>query len=1232
MVTKNKFALVLLSMLAFVACNLQPAHVPFPADESGQIQPLARPFKFSDRVSFQYKVKDTYSINPPKVLPLDMDKLPTKPFAFNDFKPLQAPIQQTKLDWDNMPDSMLNLDAVPSKPFVLQKSILPPPVITKAGIPKLLPNTTTGLLQFSGEEGLPGTQITASLLDKWGSTWLATEKGLCRYMGEYLYIYSFLDKTPAGNDYTITKMVLDHKGNIWIVTGGTGIYVINVSENILLHNRSNLFSGGIICDHKGMIWVTSYAEGLFVIDPIKETSKNLRKVKEFSNENALTAITEDRNHNIWLGYYDHIAIIDSGRQHLKNITKKEGLAGNIVIKFLEDSDGDMWAAIYGAGISFISLKDKTLNTINAKNGFDGMALEMVEDSRQQVWLFRRDTSYIINKQRTAIRHVLMDIKMGEQNFLGTSLIDRTGNIWLGTLNKGAIIIDTKGPLPQHLTTAEGLTNSDIWGIMEDKELNIWMANLQGINIYKPGSGRVSILGKKEGLESDGTGRLIEDKKGNIIYSGNAGFAIINPAKKTLTNYGKEQQFSSLGISKCITDSSGQLWFSTFQTGIISYNINTNTLKTCDKSRGMISNSVWDIIKDSQGNIWAGTDSGIAVINPVNNNIQHLSEKEGLCNNIVYKMIQRANGEIWAGTLKGISIINTDKFTITNLTRKEGLFPEEIYDIVEQNGTMYTGSSAGLVVIREPGTLGNKNKHWSFTNYGKREGFPYNDYNGNTGIATSSGQSWWGITPVLTVVTQEPVADTLLPQANITAINIMDHPLSFETYASLGSHLKKGDTLWNETKTAFYLKNTLPKDSGYLVSNNIYWDSTNSYYKIPVGLTLPYNQNSVNFSFNNNDIKGRDKILYRYILEGADIEWSKTSDKSSTRNYFNLGAGHYTFRVSTRGFNGLWSKPEECSFTILPPWWKTWWAYTLYVLIAATVISAYTRYRSYQLIQKNIDLEDKIKQRTNELSLSLENLKSTQAQLIQSEKMASLGELTAGIAHEIQNPLNFVNNFSEVSNELMDDMNGELDKGDINEAKLIAGDIKQNLEKITHHGKRASDIVKGMLQHSRTSTGKKEPTDINALCDEYLRLSYHGLKAKDKSFNATLKTDFDNSIGNIHIIPQDIGRVVLNLINNAFYVVDEKKKQHQNEYDPTVSVSTKKDNGKVLISVKDNGDGIPQKVLDKIFQPFFTTKPTGQGTGLGLSLSYDIIKAHGGEIKVETVEGEGSEFIIQLPAV
>jgi two-component system NtrC family sensor kinase len=325
----------------------------------------------------------------------------------------------------------------------------------------------------------------------------------------------------------------------------------------------------------------------------------------------------------------------------------------------------------------------------------------------------------------------------------------------------------------------------------------------------------------------------------------------------------------------------------------------------------------------------------------------------------------------------------------------------------------------------------------------------------------------------------------------------------------------------------------------------------------------------------------------------------------------------------------------------------------YIWMAATLFSQNRQFKATEKEQikrqqedelnraiaiRKVELEGLVAERTaelteqkEELEQALDELRSTQSQLIQSEKMASLGELTAGIAHEIQNPLNFVNNFSEVNIELIEEMKTELMAGNNEEAIALANDIAENEKKITQHGKRADGIVKGMLQHSRSSSGVKEPSNINTLADEYLRLAYHGLRAKDKSFNASMTTDFDQTLGLINIIPQDIGRVILNLITNAFYAVTEKKNEQITGYEPIVSVSTKKINGKVEIKVTDNGNGIPQKALDKIFQPFFTTKPSGQGTGLGLSMSYEIVnKGHGGELSVETKEGEGAVFTIKLP--
>jgi len=305
-----------------------------------------------------------------------------------------------------------------------------------------------------------------------------------------------------------------------------------------------------------------------------------------------------------------------------------------------------------------------------------------------------------------------------------------------------------------------------------------------------------------------------------------------------------------------------------------------------------------------------------------------------------------------------------------------------------------------------------------------------------------------------------------------------------------------------------------------------------------------------------------------------------------------------------------------------------WIFSISGALMSALLLSFVLYRNNKNKQKSNAL---LKKQKEEIQKTLEKLKDTQSQLIHAEKMASLGELTAGIAHEIQNPLNFVNNFSEVSSEMIEEMIEELGKGDLDEVKLIANDIKQNLQKINIHGKRADSIVRGMLQHSRSNSGTKEPTAINEMANEYLRLAYHGLRAKDDSFNVSFKTDFDENIGKINIVPQEISRVLLNILTNAFYAVKEKNRHHPEGYKPEVSLSTRMKGNKVEIKIEDNANGIPDHVLGKIFQPFFTTKPTGEGTGLGLSLSYDIItKGHGGELNVDTKVGEGTVFTIILP--
>ncbi|RED44965.1 ATP-binding protein [Seonamhaeicola aphaedonensis] len=399
---------------------------------------------------------------------------------------------------------------------------------------------------------------------------------------------------------------------------------------------------------------------------------------------------------------------------------------------------------------------------------------------------------------------------------------------------------------------------------------------------------------------------------------------------------------------------------------------------------------------------------------------------------------------------------------------------------------------------------------------------------------------------------------------------------------------------------------------------------------------------LSFKIENENNRHRIRVKHEITLLIAEI-YNKMGDQGNAYRYMKI---HHDFRdandkldaanrladakvlsIIEKSQNRIDAIEKEREQSIQRNRIQRLWLFSIAGGLLSALFLALILYRNNKSKQKANKL---LQAQKEEIQDTLKKLEATQTQLIQSEKMASLGELTAGIAHEIQNPLNFVNNFSEVSNELIDEMHEEIQKEHYDEVKAIASDLRMNLEKINHHGKRADAIVKGMLQHSRSSSETKEPTDINKLADEYFRLAYHGLRAKDKSFNATMEADYDESIGEVKIFAQDIGRVILNLLTNAFYTVHKKKTSSPDNYTPTVILKTKKGKEYVELQITDNGSGIPKDVVSKIFQPFFTTKSTGEGTGLGLSLSYDIAKTHGGDLKVDTTEGKGSTFTLVLP--
>jgi signal transduction histidine kinase len=401
--------------------------------------------------------------------------------------------------------------------------------------------------------------------------------------------------------------------------------------------------------------------------------------------------------------------------------------------------------------------------------------------------------------------------------------------------------------------------------------------------------------------------------------------------------------------------------------------------------------------------------------------------------------------------------------------------------------------------------------------------------------------------------------------------------------------------------------------------------------------IDYSGNTVRFEFASTSFPFKGKNHYQFYLEGFDKSWSEwTTDIQ--KEYTNLPKGDYMFHVRSMNIFGKIGEEAQYSFIIRTPWFLKWWGFILYLLVLTGLIYTIVVLRSRQLVKEKQRLEVIVTERTNDLQKTLDDLKETQDQLIQSEKLASLGKLTAGIAHEIQNPLNFVNNFSALSIDLANELKTSLEKekerinqDSYSDMEEVINMIEGNVQKINEHGKRADRIVKGMLQHSRGKSGEFQVTDLNQLIEEYVNLAYHGTRAENKEFNTTFKMDLDPLVGKVKVVPQDFSRVILNVVNNACYAVFEKSKKNPAGYSPEISISTSRNDKSIIIRIKDNGTGIPLSVITKIFEPFFTTKPTGKGTGLGLSMSYDIISSiHGGKLEVNSVEGESTEFVITIP--
>ncbi|SHO61658.1 sensor histidine kinase [Algoriphagus zhangzhouensis] len=1200
------FSSILLGVLfiwIFFSCNSFDRKVPFPKEETEYPKPVTKAFQFTESIPIQWDPEpSSLAIETHR---LSLDDIPSTPFDLGEPIKLQNAFEESPFDWNGLPETDFNLENLPTDTLENKIIKLLPPKVINAGWPTYTPLGSRGVLD-ADPIGLPGP-ARAYLQDPSGALWIGTTRGLCRYDGAYLEIFGLEQGLP---NIDILTLFRDNQNRIWIGTK-TGItYILDEKkESIELLEKLNPGFGGqtfsIYQDDQGLIWFTELGQGVYIYNPENHIAKQLKTDQGLVNDRTVM-IRQDQEGNHWITTINGINILNLQKNKIKTLREEQGLFSNFSPGYLQSKSGEIWLAQRG-GISVLNQEKNTIRFLDAEKfpypNQSGRDLSgMYEDSEGKIWIATNSNLvFALDPQMNQVERFFTN--QDPSTIIFDFHEDKEGQIWVGGDIGGTPVINKKTGKVGSYTDANGLGDGGVWSNIQTHDGKIWAGSTNGLNIYDPETGTVQYVSRQNGLQTNSASYLLEDQNG-LIWIGSNGrmLEVLDVKNNRILVLKKEKENQQIGLTISYEDPDGSMWAGTSDGELLVISLEKKTIKKI-----LNVPASWDktyinsMQSDHQGQLWITSSAGAIIISKDRKSMKFLNSDQGLIDNYATALLEDSNQNMWIATGGGINILNSSQDSMSSLTINEGLGDNGSFTLNENKGKMFVGTTSGLTIL----TPSKNNEAFNAITLGKEQGLGAIDFAENSGLFTKDGKFWVGVEGTMLLVFDSLQMSEESSSPLIAGINLFDKPLYFRE------------------------RSTLTEDN-YLIQNEITWDSLETTYYIPINLELPYDQNYLSFNYSGMQLSNPDKVRYRYILEGIDKQWSPITNKTISENYRDLPAGDYTFKVASRGINGIWSEPAAISFVITPPWWKTWWMYALYFIAFVGAILGYTRLRSQALIRQNLILEEKVKIRTNELRESLNNLKETQLQLIQSEKMASLGELTAGIAHEIQNPLNFVNNFSEVSNELIDEMNEELEKGDLEEVKAIATDLKENLSKINHHGKRADSIVKGMLQHSRSNSGEKVETNINLLADEYLRLSYHGLRAKDKSFNSDYKLELDTDLPKIKVNPQDIGRVILNLVNNAFYAVSEKAKNAGEDFKPEVIVSTKKTENGIQVSVHDNGTGIPDSIKKKIFLPFFTTKPTGSGTGLGLSLSYDIVQANGGNLSVESEEGKGTSFNIFFP--
>jgi signal transduction histidine kinase/ligand-binding sensor domain-containing protein len=1129
--------------------------------------------------------------------------------------------------------------------------------------------------------GLPEANIQSTLQDKYGYLWFGTQNGLVRYDGYTLKQYSlFADDGTLAIAPSVRYLFEDSKGKMWAFIYQQGMYSYDRSKDAFvkrlvpkpfLEKITNANIASCIEEKKtNTYWLEFYNaqtnKPIFIhFDPSRNTFEEYsssQRNNHFVPGYHSARLQIDIHGKIWVVTDSLVSYFDADSKSFKPyfvFPDTKGFAINTMVIDPVDPALLWLSASYETQdatqtsthrelILFNSSSKQYRTFIAGKNQPGGLASDCIHlwtDSLKRVWVSTELGVSTYNRQTLRFDNYPLELGNYSQEHAEGVAATKNGNVWIGA--KDIYYLDLKTGRSQRFTGNDkpgGLPisyiNYGINHIFFDRSGTFWVAmpfaGVAWADDEKSLFAAVSPMpfGERAGAGSGAAPYSIVGSQGDSIcfLRDTSNLFAWNTIRNTFKKLDLKDPRILKKTDNIIAAPDGTLWISVNDFGLVQYQPNTGSItkfrNVPNNSSSLVSNNINRLAMDKAGTLWIGTsDKGLGSYNPrtkvfasypfaFNDNTTKV--KDSLDDNNVTCLYFDSDGLLWIGTNSGsLNSFNTQTGKFRSYMDNQKGFYCVIAIREDSRKQLWVGTYfSGLYLVdRQSGAL---------KRISEKEGLLHNEV---TNLAEdAAGNIWVASKRGLTRITKEAFRIKSFTAAEGVKRIVFKDRNGILYYSAKNGIISFDPLQLNENKIP---PAVVIETLGY--SHNGDTDTVLQTDGLDE-IRLRHNENKISFRYVALHYGDPSKNQYAYRLDGYDKDWIQGGIQRSV-TYTNLAPGTYTFKVKAANSDGFWNE-VGASITVIisPPWWKSWWAWCLYVLVFGAILVSYINYRSKALRRENQLLEEKVNHRTGQLQKSLQDLQATQSQLIQSEKMASLGELTAGIAHEIQNPLNFVNNFAEVSRELLDEMKEEIAARNYTEVEALASDIDGNLEKIHHHGKRADAIVKGMLQHSRSSSGQKELTEINALADEYLRLAYHGLRAKDKSFNATVITDYDQMIGKIHIIPPDIGRVILNLVTNAFYAASLPPEAGvtDNKHEPTVWVGTKKAGDKVFIFVRDNGPGIPKNVIDKIFQPFFTTKPTGQGTGLGLSMSYDIVKAHGGEIKVETKEGVGTEFIIHLP--